>query len=444
MIRVEDGEAVARWSSLVDPGIPIPAQIQAITGITDAMTHGAPSFAALAGELRRLLAGAVFVAHNARFDYGFVRNALRRCGDDFEADVLCTVKLSRALYPQQRRHGLDALIDRHGLVCTARHRAMGDAEALADFLRVIAGAFPATQLAAAVAVAMKRPRQAPALADGMLESLPASAGVYLLYGKPRPAAAALLYVGSSRDLRSRVASHLTAADGDRRLSGLARQVADLEFIETAGELGAALLASQLVAARRPPHNRVTDRSAVLGLELRRQRRRAPVLARVPLHGSDPLGWPGKIFGIFRGPREIDHALRGLAERHRLCPVRLGVDPLSADPGTCRRSGDCSGVCAEGESPAAHDHRLAAALACLRLAPWPWRGAIVIRESSADGMRHASHVLDHWCLLGTADDENRLDELLSERPARAFDLDQYRILRRWLASAAHRAAVIPID
>ena len=76
------------------------------------MVAGAPSFASLADTLHELLADAVFVAHNARFDYGFVRNAFRRCGVAFEAEVLCTVKLSRALHPEHARHGLDALIAR--------------------------------------------------------------------------------------------------------------------------------------------------------------------------------------------------------------------------------------------------------------------------------------------------------------------------------------------
>jgi DNA polymerase-3 subunit epsilon len=107
--------------------------------------------------VRALLADCVFVAHNARFDYGFIKNEFRRIGQDFDAPVLCTVKLSRALYPQFHRHGLDALIERHGLTCTARHRAMGDTEALHQFAGIVAGQFERDVLDAAIVKAMKAP-----------------------------------------------------------------------------------------------------------------------------------------------------------------------------------------------------------------------------------------------------------------------------------------------
>ncbi|MCB1897255.1 MAG: ethanolamine utilization protein [Rhodocyclaceae bacterium] len=440
VIRVEHGREVARWASLVDPGIPIPPQIRSITGISDAMVAGAPSFASLADTLHELLADAVFVAHNARFDYGFVRNAFRRCGVAFEADVLCTVKLSRALYPGHARHGLDALIDRHGLACSARHRAMGDVEALADFLLRVVGAGDHPQLAAAVATAMKRPPRAPGLADGTLESLPASPGVYLFFGGPRPATDALLYVGSGRDLRSRVSSHFSPSGG----AGLSRRVAHLEVIETAGELGATLLAAQLVARRRPACNRTTDGSAVIGLKPLRHRRKAPVLTRVPLHGTDPRDWPGDTFGVFRNERELDGTLSRLAAKHRLCLMRLGLEPAHSGACSAQTTGHCDGVCIGRESTAAHDQRLVAALAPLGLARWPWPGAIVIRERSPDGARRASHLVDGWCLLGTAEDEDSLADLLARRPPRAFDLDRYRILQRWLASDRHRETAVAID
>src|SRR5690606_29564461 len=113
ILRIEDGEVVARWESLVAPGQPIPPLIEDVTGISDAMVADAPPFEALADTVAGLLEGCVFVAHSARFDYGFIRNAFARIGRDFVAPVLCTVKLSRALFPEHHRHGLDALIERH-------------------------------------------------------------------------------------------------------------------------------------------------------------------------------------------------------------------------------------------------------------------------------------------------------------------------------------------
>ena len=114
IVRVEEGELVEEWSSLVDPGCSIPEEIQVLTGITNEMVRGAPTFAQLAREVLERLEGHVFVAHNARFDYGFIKNEFRRLEIPFTADVLCTVRLSRRLYPEAVSHSLDALIERHG------------------------------------------------------------------------------------------------------------------------------------------------------------------------------------------------------------------------------------------------------------------------------------------------------------------------------------------
>ena len=115
IVRISGGELVDEWSSLVDPGCPIPEDIQVLTGITHAMVRGAPGFGELAREVRERLEGRLFVAHNARFDYGFLKNEFRRVGISFTADVLCTVRLSRRLYPEASSHGLDAVVERHGL-----------------------------------------------------------------------------------------------------------------------------------------------------------------------------------------------------------------------------------------------------------------------------------------------------------------------------------------
>ena len=135
LVRVRDGELVEEWSSLVNPERPIPAYIEAMTSISDEMVAGAPRFADIAALVRQKLDGAVFVAHNARFDYSFLRSEFRMLDMPFSAQVLCTVKLSRRLFPEFARHNLDAVMERHGLSCSARHRALGDAQVLHEFWR---------------------------------------------------------------------------------------------------------------------------------------------------------------------------------------------------------------------------------------------------------------------------------------------------------------------
>src|SRR5690242_2518250 len=136
IVRVEDG-AVDEWSTLVNPECSIPAGIQALTGITNAMVAHSPTFERVADEVAARVAGCVMVAHNARFDYGFLKHEFARLGRRFTAKVLCTVKLSRRLYPDSGPHHLDALIDRHGLSAADRHRALGDARILWSFVQAV-------------------------------------------------------------------------------------------------------------------------------------------------------------------------------------------------------------------------------------------------------------------------------------------------------------------
>lgn len=100
IVKVSGGRLDYEWSTLVDPGASIPPMIQGFTGITNDMVRGAPSFADIADEVFSRIEGSLFVAHNARFDYGFLKNEFKRLERAFQPRVLCTVKLSRALYPE--------------------------------------------------------------------------------------------------------------------------------------------------------------------------------------------------------------------------------------------------------------------------------------------------------------------------------------------------------
>ena len=160
LVEVDGGEFVGSWSQLVNPEKDIPPFIEALTGITNDMVQQVPTFAQLASALYARLQGKLLVAHNARFDYGFLRAEFERVGLTYQPQVLCTVKLSRKLFPEQRRHNLDSLIERHGLRCSARHRALGDAEVLWHFLRKIQAEVDAER----IDVALKAQLDAPGLA----------------------------------------------------------------------------------------------------------------------------------------------------------------------------------------------------------------------------------------------------------------------------------------
>ncbi len=134
-LRVENGEIVSTFSQLVNPEQTVPWFITKLTGISDEMLWDQPTFAGVADDLEVFLDGAIFVAHNVAFDYGFIKQSYLRQGNAFNMDRFCTAKLSRRLYPKQRRHNLDTIIEAHNISVKDRHRAFDDARALHEFYK---------------------------------------------------------------------------------------------------------------------------------------------------------------------------------------------------------------------------------------------------------------------------------------------------------------------
>jgi DNA polymerase-3 subunit epsilon len=421
-----DGDAVSRWSTLVNPQRSIPEFIQRMTGISNDMVSDAPSFEAVADELKTRLKGRLFVAHNARFDYGFVRQEFRRMGLSFQADVLCTVRLSRALFPEHHKHNLDSLIARHKLLANDRHRALADADLIWQFWQTLRRELEAGRVLDAVAQQLKRPSLPPHLPKDALDDLPESPGVYLFYGEND----ALLYVGKSVNLRSRVLTYFSKGSSENRELRITHDIRRIDWIETAGELGALLLESRLVKERQPVHNRRLRQSSELcSWQLVEH---APGDYRPRLVSGDDAD-PGKskeLYGMFASKREAANTLKSLAEAYQLCPAVLGLEKTARPGQACfaRQLKQCKGACCGKEAIGAHSARLMTALSKLRIKPWPYKGPIGIVEKNEFLDREDIHLVDAWRYLGTAQSEADLDLLLQSAEQAPFDLDTYKLLK----------------
>ena len=434
IVRVESdpaglaGPRIKEWSTLVNPGMPIPPEIQALTGITNAMVRDAPPFSRVANEVAAMTADALFVAHNARFDYGFLKHAFARQQRSFSARVLCTVRLSRRLYPEEARHNLDSVIARHELSVDGRHRALGDARALWTFVQALYRNLAPDTIEAAARRVLKTPSLPPQLPPDALEALPETPGVYLFYGEN----ALPLYIGKSTNLRERVGAHFSAdyrSPTDLRLSSEIRRI---EFEETAGEIGALLRESALVKSMLPAHNHALRRKADSGVLVLPERPGPPAfLAAASVEAGELAGR----FGPFTSKRQARETLRSLASLHALCWKSLGLEKRLG-PCFARQVKRCAGACVGAESAEAHHARLGRALAAHAIPRWPFAGLAAIRERSLPGERTDLHVIRDWCWLGTAQDEGELGRLVEAPPRPQFDADIARLLIRTLARGKH--------
>ena len=431
-----DGETgqVTKESHLVNPDARIPAFIQQLTGITDDMVADAPRFSAIAPRLAAAMEGAVFVEHNARFDYGFVKNEFKRIGQSVRAPVLCSVKLSRLFFPAEKRHNLDAVMARHQLQADSRHRALTDADLIYQFWLDLQQRFGPQKVLDAAKSLISQSSWPSHLDADALDEMPDTPGVYIFYGEKR----FTLYVGKSKHLRQRVLSHFSGDHAHGKELSLSMQVRQIEWHETPGEIGALLLEASLVKQLAPSHNvRLRRNKSLCAWRFSTETNAPPSL--VWTQDLD-AGAQDDLYGLFTSQRHAQTWLTTLAETHQLCKGRLGLEKVKPkQPCFGRQLRQCKGVCVGEEAPNLHDLRLLAAMVDRKVATWPFAGPVGFVERSKDKTQTAIHVVDRWCYLGTATQEGECADLLeTARPQ--FDPDIYKILRK----AAKELQAVPLQ
>ncbi len=420
------------WEWLINPQTYIPQNIQRLTGISPQMVENQPSFDQVARELKKELEGKIFIAHNARFDYGFIKASFKRIGIDFKPKVLCTVKLSRLLFPEQSRHNLDAIISAHGLKVSARHRALGDADLLLQFWRVCESKFGKEKLNEMIDQLISNPSLPPNIDKELIDSIPDAPGCYIFYGDNKIP----LYIGKSITLRSRVMGHFQGALTQRKEMKLSLQIRDIDWIETSGELGALILESRLIKERMPSMNIKLRRSKDLcGWSLVEEESGVLVPLLVTHHQLAP-GLQDNLYGLFYSKREAHSYLKTIAKNYHLCEALLGLEKrVEGKPCFGYQVKQCGGACLNLTPIALHNLQLKTALELFKVQVWPYSGPIAIKEGGQ------MIVIDKWCYLGTAINQDELYELAESGEAE-FDLDIYKIVKKAL-TGVYKTQVMPI-
>lgn len=435
-IRVENGQIVDEFRSLINPGGEIPRFITRLTGISSGDLVDAPYFEQIADRLYGVMEGALFVAHNVRFDFSFLKSEFRRVGMDFSPRLFCTVRLSRALYPEQKSHKLASLIERHSLHFSDRHRAYDDAHALWQFVQIVVRDFSVDDVMAA----FKKQQRYQALPPGItwqdINALPDTPGVYFFEdddGSP-------LYIGKSVTIRRRVMSHFNQDSEQYREFKMAQRVKRIRYMETSGELEALLLESHLIKEKQPLFNRKLRRVSKL-VVIREQ--------------EDAHGYKNLTTGILDDPSHADDAtiiatyasrgkakssLENIVRTFQLCPKLCGIEKAK---GACfsYQLGKCKGACVGAELPQTYNARVETAFDARRVDAWPYDSPIIVQEQSVSDETSKGFVVDDWRVLGHIEQEEDCDPVFIRRE-QPFDLDAYKILRSFIGTAKVRVSLIP--
>lgn len=265
-VFIHDGnQIVDQYHSLINPQRPIPYFITQLTGISDEMVRDAPKFYEVAKDIVKITEGKIFVAHNVRFDYSFLKKEFSDLGYTFQRKTLCTVRLSRSLIPGLPSYSLGKLCQSINIELKQRHRAIGDAEATAELFGRLLKINPNELQPAAEAQeskkkllssAVKTSLLPPAISREQVDALPDKAGVYYFYDSDGD----VIYVGKSINIRKRIIQHFNIDFKSNKSLEFKNRIADISYELTGSELVALLYESDQIKQLKPYYNRQQRRS----------------------------------------------------------------------------------------------------------------------------------------------------------------------------------------
>lgn len=250
-IYIHNGNAVVKkFRTLINPQQKIPLYITSLTGINDEMVAEAPLFEEVAADIFELLRDNIFIAHNVNFDYSFVRHQLKNAGYDLTAKKLCTVRLSRKVFPALPSYSLGNLCRHLGIGITDRHRAEGDVRATVSLFEKLLGEGAAVHIEQMLKKTSSEQWLPMHLDKSEIAKLPALPGVYYFHN----AKGKVIYVGKAVNIRKRVSSHFTHNDAARKRQHFLRHVCRVTHTVCVNELQALVLESAEIKRLWPKYN----------------------------------------------------------------------------------------------------------------------------------------------------------------------------------------------
>ncbi|MEM9824358.1 MAG: exonuclease domain-containing protein, partial [Bacteroidota bacterium] len=354
-IVLHDGKQIVdRWESLINPERAIPYNITQITGITQEMVVNAPRFYEVAKKIVELTKGAIFVAHNVRFDYSFIKEEFKRLGYTFTRRQLCTVRLARKAFPGLRSYSLGKLIKHFGIKVKQRHRAMADTMATTTLLEMILDKENSEdKINELVNLGVRQSQLPVTITLETLHALPEECGVYYFYNKSGD----IIYVGKSINIKKRVMEHF--AKQTEKARKLYKSVHDISFEVTGSELVALLFESHEIKTHHPKINRAQRARAfpyVIFSYYNEEGYLCLKTGRVTAKEKKELN----ILREYPKLTSVKGALNRILEEFELCQTHCSVD-YQANPCFYYHIQKCSGACIGKESPEDYNQRVQKAI-----------------------------------------------------------------------------------
>ncbi|MDN4164038.1 exonuclease domain-containing protein [Cytophagales bacterium LB-30] len=424
-IRVHDGERVIdQFDSLINPQRAIHPSVSAIHGITDRMVAEAPKFHEIAKEIYQMLQGRVFVAHSVNFDYSFLKTEFESLGAQFSFKKLCTVRLSRKLFPGLPSYSLGNLCQSLGIPLSDRHRAGGDVDATAILFSRLVEVDSQGFIQQSIKKNAMEHFLPSHLSKETFEKLPEVPGVYYFQNTH----AQTIYVGKAINLKKRIYSHFTGSGQAHVKQRFKQEIADVKFTETGNELVALLHEASEIKRLKPTYNRALKMKIPLAGIYQYEDGQGYIrlaVARIK-KGEKPIH-------MVKNEQHGRALLEDFKDKYQLCRKLLGIHKTS---GPCfdHRLGDCQGACCQQESADVYNLRVQQALDTLKENEEDY---LLIEEG-----RHAEEKAFVWVEKGKLKawgflnkesliDAPSIENLEAVAQALEHDMDTYRIVRQYV-------------
>jgi DNA polymerase-3 subunit epsilon len=310
------------------------------------MVEDAPRFYEIARQIIEMTEGRIFVAHNARFDYSFIRQEYKSLGFNFKRSILDTVALSRKLLPGHKSYSLGNICKDLSITINGRHRAAGDALATAKLLEILIA--KDTEINGSSSSLLKNTKVSklnPKLNITKIDSIPDEPGIYYFYNEKGD----LIYIGKSRNLRQRISTHLSNNSTNRAME-MRDHITDIDWVTTGSELIALLKESFEIKINKPVFNRAQRRTGF----------QWGIFSFIDENGYLNFRY-GQInddeipVSVFTSKEKTKSKLGSLIETYDLCQKLSG---LYETEGACfhYQVGICKGACIGKESPEDYNER----------------------------------------------------------------------------------------
>jgi DNA polymerase III subunit epsilon len=355
-IVLHDGNKITeRFETLINPLAPIPQYVQVLTGINPDMLIDAPVFSEVAARVYEMLKDAIFVAHHVNFDYSFVKYQLEACGYELNTNKLCTVRLSRKVFPGLPGYSLGKLCRELDIPILNRHRAGGDADATVILFEKILGTDTKGAVRHMLHGKSREQYLPPNLPSEQIAAIPYTPGVYYFHNQKGK----VIYVGKAKNLRSRVCSHFSNDSPGLRKQEFLRNIYSVSWQDCGTELMAFLFECVEIRRLWPAYNSSLKRfEQMYGLYIYEDQAGYLRLTIEKKKQSLPA------YYSFNGLAEGWQVLRRLVRQFDLCP-KLSFIEKGNEPCSGLSDKTCHGACVHQESASDYNDRLMQALGSLR-------------------------------------------------------------------------------